>query len=177
MDLPEKEQLHLAGRLDFNTTGLLLLTNDGNWSSRIMCPQQKLPKTYQVETSDEITPEYVSKFAEGIYFAFEDLTTLPAALRILSATTAQLTIHEGRYHQIKRMFGFFRNRVISLHRLSVGSIELDTGLAAGEYRHLTAPEVASVLPVMEAPVPQTRTSRNDPPAVLACAPRAHSSVG
>ncbi len=65
LDLPEKEQLHLAGRLDFNTTGLLLLTNDGNWSSRIMYPQQKLPKTYRVQTTDEITPEYVEKFAKG----------------------------------------------------------------------------------------------------------------
>ncbi len=150
LDLPEKEQLHLAGRLDFNTTGLLLLTNDGNWSSRIMCPQQKRPKTYRVETSEEITAEYVTKFAEGIRFAFENLTTLPAELKLLSATTAELTIYEGRYHQIKRMFGFFRNKVISLHRLSVGSIELDEGLAAGQYRHLTTAEVASVLPVMEA---------------------------
>jgi 16S rRNA pseudouridine516 synthase len=177
INLPEKEQLHLAGRLDFNTTGLLLLTNDGSWSSRIMSPQHKRPKTYRVETSDEITAEYVKKFAEGIYFAFENLTTLPAALRILSATTAELTLYEGRYHQIKRMFGFFRNKVISLHRLSVESIALDADLAAGEYRHLTPAEVASVVPATAAPFQQTSTCRNAPPAVLACAPRAHSSVG
>ena len=144
IDLPDKDQLHLAGRLDFNTTGLLLLTNDGLWSSQIMCPQQKIPKTYRIQTIDEITPEYVEKFAQGIYFAFENLVTRPAQLNLLTATMAELTIHEGRYHQIKRMFGFFNNEVVSLHRLSVGSIVLDKTLAAGDYRLLTVAEVASV---------------------------------
>jgi 16S rRNA pseudouridine516 synthase len=144
IDLPTKKQLHLAGRLDFNTTGLLLLTNDGSWSSKVMLPQQKTSKTYWVETEDEITAEYVQQFLEGIYFRFENLTTLPAELKILSANTATLTIHEGRYHQIKRMFGFFQNKVIGLHRLSVGNIALDEKLSPGEYRHLTPAEIASV---------------------------------
>ena len=144
VDLPKKEQLHLAGRLDFNTTGLLLLTNDGKWSSRIMDPQHKLPKTYLVQCSNEITSDYVQKFAEGIYFGFENLVTRPAQLKLLGATTAELTIQEGRYHQIKRMFGFFDNEVISLHRLSVGSIVLDKNLVAGAYRHLAAAEISSV---------------------------------
>lgn len=146
LDLPLtlKEQLHLAGRLDFNTTGLLLLTNDGNWSSKITLPQQKIPKTYRVETRDEITEQYVQKFSEGIYFRFENLTTLPAKLKILSANTAELTIYEGRYHQIKRMFGFFQNEVIGLHRLSIGNLVLDGNLNAGDYRHLTPAEIVSV---------------------------------
>ncbi len=144
IDLPAKEQLHLAGRLDFNTTGLLLLTNDGNWSSKIMLPQQKMPKTYRVETEKEITAEYVQQFLTGIYFRFENLTTLPAELKILSENTAELTIHEGRYHQIKRMFGFFQNKVVGLHRLSVGNLVLDTDLGPGDYRHLTAAEIALV---------------------------------
>ncbi len=160
IDMPGKEQLHLAGRLDFNTTGLLLLTNDGNWSSKIMDPQHKLPKTYLVECSNEITSDYVQKFAEGVYFGFENLITRPAQLKLLCATTAELTIHEGRYHQIKRMFGFFDNEVISLHRLSVGNIKLDRCLGAGEYRHLTAAEVASVRQAIEVSCPQTRTCRN-----------------
>ena len=143
IDLPGKEQLHLAGRLDFNTTGLLLLANDGRWSSTITHPQTRNPKTYLVETRDEITTDYVSKFAEGIYFGFENLTTLPAQLKILSPTTAEITLFEGRYHQVKRMFGFFRNKVISLHRLSVGSIALDVNLGPGAYRPLTGAEVAS----------------------------------
>jgi 16S rRNA pseudouridine516 synthase len=144
VDIPEKENLHLAGRLDFNTTGLLLLTNDGKWSRKLTQPQQKIPKTYWVKTQSEITPEYVEKFAEGFYFQFEDLTTLPAELKILSSHTAQLTIYEGRYHQIKRMFGYFQNEVLELHRLSMGNISLDENLAAGEYRLLKPEEIASI---------------------------------
>jgi 16S rRNA pseudouridine516 synthase len=120
------------------------LTNDGNWSRRITLPQRKIAKTYRVETKDEITAAYVQTFAAGIHFRFENLTTRPAELKLLSAHTAELTLHEGRYHQIKRMFGFFQNEVIGLHRLSMGSIMLDANLGPGEYRHLTAAEVASV---------------------------------
>ena len=144
INIHEKENLHLAGRLDFNTTGLLLLTNDGKWSRKLTQPQQKIPKTYWLKTQDEITPEYVKKFSEGFYFRFEDLTTLPAELSILSSHTAQLTIYEGRYHQIKRMFGFFQNEVLELHRVSIGGISLDENLAAGEYRLLTRGELESV---------------------------------
>ncbi len=144
IDLPEKDQLHLAGRLDFNTTGLMLLTNDGRWSRRVTQPQQKIPKTYWVKTKDEITTAQVETFAQGIYFRFEDLWTSPALLEPIDSHTAYLTIYEGRYHQIKRMFGFFDNEVIGLHRLSMGNIELDPHLAAGEYRHLSAPEIQSV---------------------------------
>ena len=144
INLPEKAQLHLAGRLDFNTTGLLLLTNDGRWSRKLTLPQQKIPKRYWVETQDTITENYAKKFAEGFYFRFENITTQPATLEILSPTTAHLTIYEGRYHQIKRMFGFFNNEVINLHRLSMGGIALDENLIAGEYRFLTADEIVSV---------------------------------
>lgn len=145
IDIPEKENLHLAGRLDFNTTGLLLLTNDGKWSRKITQPQQKIPKTYVVQTKDEIQSNYIQAFSEGIYFGYENLTTLPAELIILSSHSAQLTIYEGRYHQIKRMFGFFNNEVVGLHRASMGNIHLDTNLTAGAYRYLSAVEVESVL--------------------------------
>jgi 16S rRNA pseudouridine516 synthase len=144
IDLPDKHQLHLAGRLDFNTTGLLLLTNDGNWSQKITDPLHKTPKTYRVETEQEITPDYVQKFAEGFYFRYENLITQPAQLTLLTATTAELTLYEGRYHQVKRMFGFFQNKVTALHRIAIGNLVLDRDLAAGEYRHLTAAEIASV---------------------------------
>ncbi len=144
IDLPNKSELHLAGRLDFNTTGLLLLTNDGRWSRRLTLPRQKTPKRYRVETKDAITPEQVKKFAEGFYFRYENLTTLPAELTPLSSHCAELTIVEGRYHQIKRMFGYFQNEVTALHRLSMGAIALDPALAPGSYRRLTAEEIASV---------------------------------
>jgi len=141
---PEKDQLHLAGRLDFNTTGLILLTNDGKWSRRITQPQQKIPKHYRVETKAEITDEYVQTFSAGIYFRFEGLTTQPAQLKILSPKSALLTIYEGRYHQIKRMFGFFDNEVTNLHRLAMGPIVLDEALAPGESRALSPKEIAAI---------------------------------
>jgi 16S rRNA pseudouridine516 synthase len=144
INLPGKDQLHLAGRLDFNTTGLLLLTNDGRWSRKLTLPQQKIPKRYWVQTQDPITHNYVKKFAIGFYFRFENLITQPALLEILSPTTAYLTIYEGRYHQIKRMFGFFNNEVINLHRLSVGPIVLDENLNPGEYRLLTSTESVAI---------------------------------
>jgi 16S rRNA pseudouridine516 synthase len=135
INLPEKNELHLAGRLDFNTTGLLLLTNDGAWSRKITLPQTKIPKTYWVETKGQITPEHVNTFLKGIFFRYENLWTQPAELQVLSDTTAYLTIYEGRYHQIKRMFGFFDNEVVNLHRLSVGSITLDQSLGLGDYKY------------------------------------------
>ena len=138
----EREGLHIAGRLDGNTTGLLLLTNDGQWSRRLTLPGNKLPKIYQVETAEPIGPEYSETFARGIYFAFEDLTTLPARLEILGSHSARLTLVEGRYHQVKRMFGHFRNRVTRLHRESIGPIRLDPALQPGQYRPLTAEEIA-----------------------------------
>jgi 16S rRNA pseudouridine516 synthase len=144
IDFPQKESLHLAGRLDFNTTGLLLLTNDGKWSRKLTQPQQKIPKTYWVKTQNEITPDYAQQFAAGIYFQFENLTTQPAELNILSSHTAHLRIYEGRYHQIKRMFGFFDNEVLALHRLAVGTILLDDALAPGKYRKLTLNEISAV---------------------------------
>ena len=138
----EREDLHIAGRLDGNTTGLLLLTNDGQWSRRLTLPGSKLPKVYRVETAEPISSEYIDTFARGIYFAFEDLTTLPAQLEILDSRSARLTLVEGRYHQVKRMFGHFRNRVTHLHRESIGPIRLDPTLHPGEYRPLTAAEIA-----------------------------------
>lgn len=144
--LPEalREGLHIAGRLDFNTTGLMILTNDGQWSRRLTQPATKLPKQYLVHTEGEIGDHYVGKFQEGFYFAFEDLTTLPARLDILGPRLARLAIVEGRYHQVKRMFGYFDNKVVGLHRETMGSIRLDPSLQPGQYRALTADEIASV---------------------------------
>jgi 16S rRNA pseudouridine516 synthase len=138
---PDPQDLHIAGRLDYNTTGLMLITNDGNWSRRLTQPQTKLPKLYYVETEQEIGPEYVETFAHGLYFAFEDLTTLPAQLQILGPRSARLSIVEGRYHQVKRMFGHFNNKVLRLHRERMGPLLLDERLAPGEYRALSDAEI------------------------------------
>lgn len=136
IDDPDRHSLHIVGRLDKNTTGLVLLTNDGRWSKKLMDPGQKLPKVYRVETRDPIPPEAVAAFAAGFYFHTEDHTTLPAELEILSEKSARLTLHEGRYHQIKRMFHRIGNRVTALHRERIGMIALPDDLAPGEWRML-----------------------------------------
>lgn len=144
LDEPDKHELHLAGRLDLNTSGLLLMTNDGLWSRRATAPDGSHAKVYRVETEQVIDPAAIEVFAQGLYFAYEDLVTRPALLEIEGPHRATLTLHEGRYHQIKRMFGHFQNKVIGLHRESLGAIVLDPALAPGGYRALTEAEIASV---------------------------------
>jgi len=144
LDEPDKHELHLAGRLDLNTSGLLLITNDGQWSRHVTMPTSKQPKVYLVDTEAPIDPACVAVFAQGLYFAFEDLTTLPAVLEILAPRRARLTLYEGRYHQVKRMFGHFQNKVIGLHRSHMGALALDPQLAPGQYRPLTVAEVDSL---------------------------------
>ena len=142
IDHPLRDELHLAGRLDRASTGLLLLTNDGRWSKRVTEPLEEISKVYRVTTRDEISPETAAIFAAGIYFAYEDLTTRPAVLEILGGRDALLTIHEGRYHQVKRMFHAVGNQVLSLHRESIGPLVLDEALPPGKFRPLGAAEVA-----------------------------------
>ncbi len=142
MDHPLRDELHLAGRLDRASTGLLLLTNDGRWSKRVTEPLEEISKVYRVTTRDEIAPKTAATFAAGIYFAYEDLTTRPARLEIIAGREALLTIHEGRYHQVKRMFHAVGNQVLSLHRESIGPLVLDDSLPPGKFRSLTAAEVA-----------------------------------
>ncbi|MDX5373936.1 MAG: pseudouridine synthase [Pseudomonadaceae bacterium] len=144
LDEPDKHELHIGGRLDLNTTGLLIVTNDGLWSRRLTEPRSRLGKVYRVSTERPITTEYAEVFARGLYFAYEDLTTLPAELQVLDPHTALLTLHEGRYHQVKRMFGHFRNRVVALHRERMGPLRLDPELAPGQYRALSPEEIAAV---------------------------------
>ncbi|WLH11456.1 pseudouridine synthase [Pseudomonas hefeiensis] len=141
LDEPDKDDLHIAGRLDFNTTGLMLITNDGSWSRRLTQPQTKLPKVYYVETEQPITAEYAVTFARGLYFAFENLTTQPAELLLLGPRSARLSIVEGRYHQVKRMFGHFDNKVLRLHRECMGPLLLDAELEPGQYRALSPEEI------------------------------------
>ena len=141
IDHPLRDELHLAGRLDRASTGLLLLTNDGRWSKGVTEPVEEIPKVYRVTTRDEIPAETAAVFAAGIYFAYEDLTTRPAFLEILAAREARLTIHEGRYHQVKRMFHAVGNQVLSLHRESIGPLVLDDSLPPGKCRPLAAAEI------------------------------------
>lgn len=133
-------ELHLAGRLDRATTGLLLLTNDGHWSRRITAPEQKIPKVYQVTTAEPIHPNAQARFTAGIWLAREGVTTSPARLERIGPCEARLTIYEGRHHQVKRMFAAIGNRVIALHREAVGLVQLDRQLPPGGWRPLTPEE-------------------------------------
>lgn len=144
LDEPDRHELHIGGRLDLSTTGLLIITNDGLWSRRLTEPRSRLGKVYRVTTEQPITPEYAEVFAHGLYFAYENLTTLPAELEILDSHCALLTLHEGRYHQVKRMFGHFQNKVIGLHRERMGPLQLDPTLTPGQYRALCVEEIALV---------------------------------
>jgi 16S rRNA pseudouridine516 synthase len=141
---PAFENLHIAGRLDRASTGLLILTNDGIWSRRLTEPSLKKPKIYRVTTAQPITPETAGHFADGVWFDHEQLRTSPAGLKILADDLARVTIFEGRYHQIKRMFHAVGNRVTALHRETMGDITLDPELPAGGWRLLTADEISSV---------------------------------
>ena len=138
---PLKHTLQIVGRLDLNSSGLLLLTNNSAWSKKLMDPLNKVTKIYHVKTQNPINTEYIEAFKQGMYFSYENITTKPVKLKILSDHSAELHLTEGRYHQIKRMFGRFRNPVTEIHRLSVGSIELDAALTPGSSRPLTEKEL------------------------------------
>ncbi|UAL44544.1 16S rRNA pseudouridine(516) synthase RsuA [Shewanella inventionis] len=144
MDIEKVDTLHIAGRLDADTTGLVLITSDGQWSHKITSPKKDCGKRYLVELADPIDNSLISVFANGIELRNEEGLTKPALLDIITPTQVRLTISEGKYHQVKRMFAAVGNKVINLHREAVGSIELDADLAPGEWRYLTDDEVNSV---------------------------------
>ncbi len=140
----DKTDLHIVGRLDRGSSGLLLLTNDGRWSRALMAPEHNVAKVYLVTVANPLTPDYVQAFAKGMYFGYEDITTRPATLEILAARLARVTLVEGRYHQIKRMFGRFRNPVLGLHRIAIGTLSLDAARATGQSRDLTPTELRGI---------------------------------
>ncbi len=153
LDIDKAEGLHFAGRLDADTTGLVLLTDDGQWSHRITSPRRGCEKRYRAELAQAVTTELAARFATGLLLRGEDSPTLPAQLELiseqsdtveipLSSTRVYLTLREGRYHQVKRMFGAAGNRVVALHRDRIGKIVLDADLQPGEWRYLTPEEIA-----------------------------------
>lgn len=144
LDEIKMDKLHFAGRLDVDTTGLVLVTDDGQWSHRITSPKHKCEKMYRVWLVDPVEDDYVEKFKEGIQLKSEDGLTLPAHLEVRAEREVLLTIHEGKYHQVKRMFAALGNKVEALHRERIGEIEMDESLELGEYRYLTQEEVDSI---------------------------------
>ena len=144
LDREDSANLHIVGRLDFNSSGLMLLTNDGRWSRELTAPESKVTKVYRVTLQNPVGADAVDAFASGMYFPYEGITTRPAALKIISERVAEVSLVEGRYHQIKRMFGRFRNPVVELHRVSIGGLCLDESLEPGESRELSVGEVHTV---------------------------------
>ncbi|KXI22538.1 16S rRNA pseudouridine(516) synthase RsuA [Photobacterium sanguinicancri] len=143
LDIVSPEKLHVAGRLDGDTTGLVLLTDDGQWSHRITSPRRVCEKTYYVEVADPLEESAIELFANGVELRGEDSLTRPAKLEIVGEREAFITITEGKYHQVKRMFAAIGNKVEALHRDRIGAVTLDDDLEPGEYRKLTPEEVAS----------------------------------
>lgn len=138
-----RRDLFPAGRLDKDTEGLLFITNDGELAHRILSPAKHVAKMYFVRVSGELTDEMIGRFAAGLDIGEKKLTR-PAKLEILSKgeiSEANLTIHEGKFHQVKRMFHAVGCEVRYLKRVSMGSLVLDPQLSKGEYRRLTADEV------------------------------------
>lgn len=142
-DYPLMNKLHTAGRLDVDTTGLVLLTDDGQWSHRITSPKHHCEKTYLVTLADPVEAFYAQQLAEGILLRGEKEPCLPAKMEILDDYNVNLTISEGRYHQVKRMFAALGNKVEALHRWRIGNIVLDESLEEGEYRTLSDEEIGS----------------------------------
>lgn len=128
-----------VGRLDLDTEGLLILTNDGDFAHKALSPRYNIDKTYYVETLNPIPNEAKLLFSEGVYISGGH-KTLPANLEILTEKSAYLTIHEGKFHQVKLMFEALKNQVTYLKRIKFGNLTLDEDLPLGSYRPILPEE-------------------------------------
>lgn len=140
----EAPGLQVAGRLDKDATGLVLLSDDGDWIHQVISPNKHCIKTYRVEICGNLSEDAREKFTQGMQLKGENKPTRPATLEQLNKSTYKIHISEGRYHQVKRMFAACGAQVIKLHREQIGAICLDQNLAEGEYRPLTTLEIDSV---------------------------------
>ena len=132
-----------VGRLDKDTEGLLVLTNDGQLAHRVLSPKKHVPKTYYAKIQGKVTEEDILAFEKGVILD-DGYETMPSQLKILKSddmSKIELTIHEGKFHQVKRMFESVGKKVVYLKRLSMGKLKLDESLKLGEYRELTEEEV------------------------------------
>ena len=137
--------LSTVGRLDKGTSGLLLMTDDGALLHRIISPKRHVPKRYRAELARPLQGSEAGVFASGtLMLEGEDKPLLPAEMEAIGERTALLTVHEGRYHQVRRMFAALGNHVEALHREAVGGLELPGDLAPGAIRRLGPAEIASI---------------------------------
>jgi len=147
VNLPDHRELHVVGRLDADTTGLVLATDDGHWSFDIIRPESHCKKTYRVGLSRPLSEEAAERLRCGVIFQGITDPTLPAELEFITSTDVRLTITEGKYHQVKRMFAVVGNRVVTLHREQIGEVCLD--ITEGHWRALSADEVASFVKITD----------------------------
>lgn len=148
----QSDQLYAIGRLDRDTTGLLLLTDNGPLGFQLLHPQYHIDKTYQVEVNGPLTPDNVQEFKDGITF-LDGTTCKPAQLDIQSSSSSHskaiITIAEGKFHQVKKMFLSVGVKVTALKRVQFGDFMLDSGLAEGEYRSLNQEELKIIKNYLE----------------------------
>ena len=131
-----------VGRLDKDTTGLLLITNDGELNHNLTSPKREVPKTYKVTLESDIEEgDYNSTFKKGIKLMPENIITKPATMEVIDNRHCYLTIKEGKYHQVKRMFEKVGNKVIELERVKFGALELPSDLELGEYIEITKEDI------------------------------------
>mgnify|MGYP000002494161 FL=1 len=147
MDLvtPEMRRMGLfpVGRLDKDTSGLLLLTDDGDFAHRVISPKSDVEKLYLARVDGALTPEDAAAFERGIILA-DGTQCLPARLDILAPDECRVAVMEGKYHQVRRMLAACGKPVITLKRLSIGALSLDSGMAEGDFRELDQAERALV---------------------------------
>lgn len=138
-----REDIFPVGRLDKDVTGLLLLTNDGDLAHRLLAPKKHVDKTYRAVLEHELLPEDIRRLESGLDIGEESLT-LPARVTVLEEQTILLTLHEGKFHQVKRMLQAVDNQVLQLQRIAFGGLTLDQNLKPGEYRELTGEELETL---------------------------------
>ena len=151
LDLVPKELyrggLFPAGRLDGDTTGFVLITDDGDFAHRILSPKNHIMKTYHATLRDELSEDDIRRFKEGLTLG-DGTECMEAHVRVLESgesNVAEIKICEGKYHQVKRMFASIGNKVIALRRVKMGGLELDGSLSEGECREITAEEIKLLL--------------------------------
>jgi len=148
-DLARSKEVFPVGRLDIDTHGLLLLTNDGKLAHALLSPKRHVDKTYLAQINGVMTDEDVETFAEGI--PLKDFTCQPAKLELVfidgekNQSLVRVTIAEGKFHQVKRMVAYCGKEVMDLQRLTMGTLILDEGLKRGEWRRLTKEELEGLL--------------------------------
>lgn len=145
LELPRLESLQIAGRLDRDTTGLVLITDDGQWNHALTSPRRRCEKVYRVGTAQDLDEGLVEAFERGMVLQPENKRTRPARLNIMQPRVAEVRLVEGRYHQVKRMFAMHGVEVVTLHRSAIGAITLDPALLPGHYRKLQQSEVQSII--------------------------------